>query len=69
MNSGSSPWAGSTVRWRASAVRVTPLDDEGNPVGEPFTTFGHVSIEFEGLEDSLLACERGLANARTLLGA
>jgi 3-oxoisoapionate decarboxylase len=29
---------------------------------------GYVSIEFEGLEDSLLACERGLANARTLLG-
>lgn len=29
---------------------------------------GYVSIEFEGLEDSLLACERGLANARALLG-
>jgi L-ribulose-5-phosphate 3-epimerase len=30
---------------------------------------GYVSIEFEGLEESRLACERGLANARTLLAA
>jgi sugar phosphate isomerase/epimerase len=30
---------------------------------------GYVSIEFEGLEDNLLACERGLANARTLLAS
>lgn len=29
---------------------------------------GFVSIEFEGLEESRLACERGLANARALLG-
>jgi sugar phosphate isomerase/epimerase len=30
---------------------------------------GYVSIEFEGLEEPRLACERGLANARTLLAA
>lgn len=30
---------------------------------------GFVSIEFEGIEDPLLGCERGLANARTLLAA
>lgn len=30
---------------------------------------GFVSIEFEGLEEPRLACERGLANARTLLAA
>ncbi|GAA1490811.1 sugar phosphate isomerase/epimerase family protein [Brachybacterium sacelli] len=29
---------------------------------------GFVSIEFEGWEDCLLGCERGLANARRLLG-
>jgi sugar phosphate isomerase/epimerase len=30
---------------------------------------GYVSIEYEGIEDCLLGCERGLANARTLFGA
>lgn len=32
---------------RASAIRVTPLDEEGNQVGEPFTTVGRVSVEFD----------------------
>jgi L-ribulose-5-phosphate 3-epimerase len=30
---------------------------------------GFVSIEFEGLEDSLVGCEKGLANTRAMLGA
>ena len=63
---GSAAAAASICAVRSSATATSTSRRSPAPSGPPATP-GYASIEFEGWEDCLLGCERGIANARRLL--
>ena len=60
------PWFGSDtlIQFGINTLLLAVLAQGWNIIGG-YT--GYASIEFEGWEDCLLGCERGIANARRLL--